>query len=96
LLIPDVFVRGHEQFETLSLGCIEQSAIYKPFPSTFHCFNDHMSFQRVSQRGWRAVVKQDEHLPLISRAAEAETDRDFERQIQVRSQSVPALGGTTP
>ena len=97
LLIPDVFVGGHKQSEAGRLGGIEQSAVCEPLPSTLNRFDDHMTFQCVSQRGWRAVVKQDKHLPLMScRAAGLAMGRGFARQIPVRSQSVPASGGTTP
>ena len=97
LLIPDILVGGHEQLEAGCLGGIEQSAVSKPLSSTFNRFDDHVTFQCISQRGWCAVVKQDKPLPLMSRpAAGLAMGRGFVRQIQGQSRSVPASGGTTP
>ncbi len=83
LLIPDVLVCRDKHLEPRGFGGFEQGAVEQPLPSAFHRLNGHLAFQGVSERGWRTVVKRDEHLPSMSPApAAAEMGRDFAPQIR--------------
>jgi hypothetical protein len=97
LLMPHILVGRHEHLEASGFGCIEQGAVFKPLPPALNRFDNGMSFQGITQRRRRAVIKEDEHLPLTPRAAAGvEAGRGFAPRTPAPRRSAPASGETIP
>jgi hypothetical protein len=61
--------------------------VFKPLPPALNRFDDGMSFEGITQRPRRVVIKEDEHAPLTaSAAATVEASR---RELQHRDDPVP-------
>jgi hypothetical protein len=91
LLVADVLVGRDKNLKARGFRFLKQGSIRERFPSALHSFDDRMGLERVSQRRWRAVIKQNEHVPGKQSPARVEpAGRDFVPRIRGRSRSALA------
>jgi hypothetical protein len=71
--------------------------VFKPLLPALNRFDDGMSFEGITQRPRRVVIKEDEHAPLTaSAAATVEAGRGFAPRTPAPRRSGPASGETIP
>jgi hypothetical protein len=61
LLIPDIFVRRHDEVETGLLGDLDQLAICEFFPPARPGLLHGMTGKETGKSSWRAVVEKNAH-----------------------------------
>ncbi|MGE0291845.1 MAG: hypothetical protein AB7P97_05785 [Hyphomonadaceae bacterium] len=62
LLIAKILVRRDEDLESVALGRRKQRAILKLIPTAFERRFDIVRRKSLSERGWRALVKENLHI----------------------------------